>query len=252
MKMRFILLIKRPFESAARRILLNRLIDRDNPWKSRLLREDLDPILARAWGDFQKLWPEAPATQNFGNWHATAIAVYTLAIYRALRSANLSHDYAIELTSDLIWVFHIPWFPIINFVGFLSAGSNARKRVEKGVTAFATKYWKEPGNEYYFPKDKSGAFRINVLKCAMHQFFAKFGKEEMELFSKTHCMLDFTIARVMVKGGWYERPNTLSSGHSACTMFYHANPRGKENAEGPLPIGPPPKPGIVMTAEDDI
>jgi len=120
MKMRFILLIKRPFESAARRILLNRLIDRDNPWKSRLLREDLDPILARAWGDFQKLWPEAPATQNFGNWHATAIAVYTLAIYRALRSANLSHDYAIELTSDLIWVFHIPWFPIINFVGFLS------------------------------------------------------------------------------------------------------------------------------------
>ncbi len=239
-KLKFTLLIKRPFEKATRRIILNRYIDRDKPWKSRILAEDLNPILAHAWRNFEELWPGAPATHTFGNWHATAIAVYTLAIYRALRATDMNVDYATELTSDVVWTFHLPWFPILNIVGFISAGKNAQKRVEMGLRGFA-KYWNPPGFEFRFAKDTGRRpFRINVIKCGMHTYFKSFGEEEMNLFYKTHCMLDYSVIRRMVKGGWYERSNTLSAGHSACTMSFYASPEGRENARRPLPIGTPP------------
>lgn len=74
-----------------------------------------------------------------------------------------------------------------------------------------------------------GTFAVDFYRCPVYDYLKSQGEDEFMLNS--WCTLDFALAQVMTKGGYYERPHTLAAGDNVCDMKWYGRPKS-EVADG--------------------
>jgi len=159
-----------------------------------------------------------------GNKLIVYCGIISLAAYRSLRAAGLSHQYATSLASDIIWKLYILGAKIL----WICAGlltRNPQKRLNK-VLMWLCKFPfnQDPKGYQYNVQVMPNHLAMNFTQCAVHQFMLKnTTKEEMDFFNKSWCQFDFSLPGYLIDGGFYERDHTLSAGDSICDMKWYAN-----------------------------
>lgn len=216
---------------AASRAMLDRYRDPAQPRLGRFDRRDIGRATDRTFDNFEALLPDAELSQfqSRGNRFNVALAVFSLATYRALREQGLEREWASTVFADIGWQLYkiginIPLFFIRPFTRDPQTRLNFVLRVflffpfAEDPVGYKRKYWKE--------KDH---FRTDWYRCAPYNYFRQHGnEEEMEMFRRSWCLYDFALPGLIDPDSHYERPHTLSSGEAVCDMrWYGRKPSGK-------------------------
>ena len=214
--------IRWAFKQAAYQILSGRYLDREHPQNGRFTKEEVDAILASIWRNVDKLLPEVDIKQykSLGNRQNLFLAVATRAAYQSFLDAGINQLYATELISDVAWKVYAGWLPIPRFFARLIT-RDPQKQMNFILRIFLKYPFSEPG---YQSKvwEESDNLCTYWYRCPPQAYFKEHGtQEEMRFFNRTWCTFDWAIAREMVKGGWYEREQTLSAGDEVCDMKWH-------------------------------
>lgn len=217
-------LLKLIFRWAAYRAVMGRYIDRHQPNKGRFTRHDIDRILERTWRNFDELLPGAhlERLETLGNKQNVMLGVVSLAMIRAFLAAGIDKEYAVELFTDLGWKFYELWIVPLRFIARLET-RDSQKQMDIMLRMFLRYPFSRPGYDWKILPEK-GTFAVDIYRCPVHDYFKAIGKEEENTFLKSWCTLDFALAQVMTKGGYYERPHTLSAGDKLCDMKWFGKP----------------------------
>ena len=213
------------FKRSAYQILAGRYRDRTKPSSGRFTRGQVDELLKSVWACLDSLLPEANLGQykTLGNRQNLYLAVATRAAYHAFLEAGIEAVYATELISDVAWKVYAAWLPIPRFFARL-ASRDPQKQMNFILRAFLRYPFSEPGYQRKVWEESDG-LNTTWYRCPPQAYFKQHGTpEEMLFFNRTWCTFDWAIANEMVKGGWYERPHTLSAGDNVCDMKWHGMP----------------------------
>jgi hypothetical protein len=213
------------FKRSVYQILAGRYRDRTKPSPGRFTRGQVDELLKSVWAHLDSLLPEANLGQykTLGNRQNFYLAVATRAAYHAFLEAGIEAVYATELISDVAWKVYAAWLPIPRFFARL-ASRDPQKQMNFILRAFLRYPFSEPGYQRKVWEESDG-LNTTWYRCPPQAYFKQHGTpEEMLFFNRTWCTFDWAIANEMVKGGWYERPHTLSAGDNVCDMKWHGMP----------------------------
>jgi L-2-amino-thiazoline-4-carboxylic acid hydrolase len=219
---------------AAKRALLGRRLDPDDPAQGRFTREQVRRILTQAWRRYDELVPGAHVERNMthGSCQNELLAVLALAIYRTLLADGVQAKYATELVTDLVWKIYEKWVVLPRLVARW-AKDDPQEQMNLMLRMFLRYPFSRPGYDWKAWTEDSGAYAIDFYRCPMRDYMRSQGEEEFMLNSI--CTLDFALAQVMTGGGRYQRPHTLSAGDRVCDMKWFATtPR----AAGVKPAAP--------------
>jgi hypothetical protein len=207
---------------AAKRALLGRYVDRDHPTKGRLTCEQVEAVLARTWEGYDRLAPGAHVErlQTRGARQNALLAVFALAVYRALLAEGIEASYATELVGDLAWTIYQKWIVLPRLLA-RRATDDPQNQMNLMLRMFLRFPFNRPGYDWKASTDDSGAYAIDFYRCPMRDYLRSQGEEEFMLGSI--CALDFALAQAMVEGGRYERTHTLSAGDGICDMKWRAD-----------------------------
>jgi hypothetical protein len=193
------------------------------PEYGRFTSRDIERIIFHANSNIEELMPYFKDFDNIGNYLWEYAGLLDLAVYRALLKEKIDHDYAVNLIGDTLWQARV------NAKGQIPIIDPLRLKLARMITddsmAFLEKRLKdgmkfpysEPGYKVELYRDKD-LYCMNFYSCAVFDFYRQFGKEEMTLFRRTWCTLDYAIAEHLVEGGKYQREHTLSDGDEVCDM----------------------------------
>jgi len=220
---------------AARQGILGRYRDPGQPRLGRFDHQEVTRFTNRSLELFEELLPGANLSQfrSRGNRLNVALAVFTLAAYRALREQGLTRDWATMVFADIGWSIYtiavnIPLAFIRPFTSDPQKRLNFILRVflffpfAEDPLGYKRTYWKE--NDHY---------RTDWFRCAPFDYFRKHAsEEEIDLFRRSWCLYDFALPGLVSPGAHYERPHTLSSGDEVCDMYWYGHkPRGLKNGK---------------------
>jgi hypothetical protein len=206
---------------AAKRVLLGRSLDRNHAAKGRITRAHVDRILARTWQNYDQLAPRAQVDrlQTRGNRQNVLLGVFSLAVYRALLAEGIEQRYATELVADLAWKVYENWVTVPRLIARLLR-RDPQEQMNLMLRMFLRFPFSRPGYDWR-AHTEDGALALDFYRCPVRDFLHSQGEEEFML--GTWCSLDFALAQVMVKGGRYQRPHTLSAGDRVCDMKWYAS-----------------------------
>lgn len=213
-------ILKWLFIWAGKRVLAGRYIDRRKPIKGRFTATDLDRILDNTLQDFEELMSNADVRrfETLGSRMNVMLGVASLAMYKALQKEGIERDYAIELFTDIAWKVYRK-FVILPRLYARLVTRDPQKRMNIILRAFLKFPFNRPGYQWEVKSQDEG-FQVDFHRCPVRDYFHEMGEEDF-LFN-SWCMLDFALAQVMVQGGRYERPHTLSAGDPLCDMTWSA------------------------------
>jgi len=213
--------------------MLGRYRDPEQPRLGRFDHHDVVHVADHSLQMFEELLPGADLGQyrSRGNRFNVALAVFSLAAYRALRKQGLSHDWATTLFADIGWNIYtlgvkIPLTVIRPFTRDPQKRLNFILRVflffpfAEDPVGYKRKYWKEPDH-----------YRTDWFRCAPFEYFRKHAnEEEIDVFRRSWCLYDFALPGLVNPGAHYERPHTLSLGDEVCDMYWYGRrPAKKDN-----------------------
>jgi hypothetical protein len=212
--------IKRLFKWAGNRALVGKYIDRSAPHKGRFVRADLERILESTMGYFEALMRKARIRrfETLGSRMNVMLGVASLAMYKALLSEGIAPSYATELFTDVAWKVYEKFVVLPRLIGRL-VRRESQARMNFMLHAFLTFPFNRPGYQWKV-KSEQGAFQVDFSRCPVRDYFHEMGEEDFMFNS--WCTLDFALAQVMVPGGNYQRPHTLSAGDPLCDMTWTA------------------------------
>jgi hypothetical protein len=220
----FVKIVFRPLiKKAAYRSLQGRYIDRQELTKGRFTSRDVDRILEETWRHYDKLAPLAHVEElkTHGNRLMVLVSVETLAFYHALLVEGVEKGYATELAADLLWASIDSIIPFYRSLARLLT-HDSEKQMEIMVNMLLRLQWNHPGYEYKISQE-NGVIALDFYRCPVYDFYKKLGEEEVML--NTACKIDFALAQVMTKGGYYEREHTLSVGDKVCDQRWSGVPK---------------------------
>ena len=209
-------------EWAAKRALLGRCLNRDEPARGRFTHEQVERILAQAWQRYDELAPGAHVERNktHGSRQNALLAVLALAIYRTLLAEGTEAKYATELVTDLVWKIYEKWIILPRLVARW-AKDDPQEQMNLMLRMFLRFPFSRPGYDWKAWTEDSGAYAIDFYRCPMRDYMKSQGEEGF--MRNSLCTLDFALAQVMTDGGRYQRPHTLSAGDRVCDMKWFAN-----------------------------
>lgn len=202
------------------------------PEYGRFSSGDIKRIILNADSNIKDLMPYFKDFDNIGNYLWEYAGLLDLAIYRALLKEKIDPDYATNLIGDMLWQARVNangQIPILDplrlkLATMMTKDSMAflEKRLKDGM-----KFpYSEPGYKVELYRDND-VYCMDFYSCAVFDFYRQFGKEEMTLFRRTWCTLDYTIAEHLVEGGKYQRAHTLSDGDDVCDMRWSISQESK-------------------------
>jgi hypothetical protein len=208
------------FKWAANRAILGRYIDRNALTKGRFTQSDVDQILDRTLRNFEHLSPKADIKQfkTAGNRLLVLFGVASHAMFQALLDEGLDRSYATELFTDVGWKVYEKMIVLPRLIARLRTG-DPQKQMNLMLRMFLRFPFSRPGYDYQVLSEEGG-FELHLYRCPIRNYFNQVG-EEAFLFN-SWCMLDYALAQVMVRGGNYQRPHTLSAGDTLCDMLWSA------------------------------
>ena len=142
--------------------------------------------------------------------------VWSLAVYRAIRAQGVEEDYATELCTDYLWVAYRSQMRVQRRLGHLLARS-PRAQMAAIQRIFLRFPLAAPGYDCKL-REIPGVFAYDIHRCPVYDYFAAQGEEALEFFRNSWCTLDYPLAEYLVRGGRYERCETLSAGGPFCDM----------------------------------
>jgi hypothetical protein len=220
-------IIRRAVWKAKKKAVSQTLISRCRkdglPELGRFTPREIKQIILRARSSIQELMPYFTDYDKIGNYMNEYGGLVDLAIYRALTKEEIEPDYAINLVGDMIWQARMNTkglVPIYDPLRLRLAKLRTKdpfdflgKRLEDGL-----KFpYSEPGYKAELRKEND-VYHMNFYSCAVHDFYKQFGQEEMTLFRRSWCTFDYSVAKLLVEGGKYQRGHTLSDGDDVCDM----------------------------------
>jgi hypothetical protein len=208
--------------NALKNVLKGRSRDPNDFKKGRFNRSDIEALKTLVLKNVEPLLEDLPDHRDLGSRRMMRLAAATLATYQALLESGVERNYAVSLTSDLIWHSYEKQFaPAVFVAGLFIKNEQAKINwVMKTLTKYGTP---KPGYQFTTPKIP-GTFAINYTKCPVHDYFKQLGEEEMNLFRNSWCTLDYPLCEVLPSHnrGRYERKLTLSDGDDMCEMRWFA------------------------------
>ncbi len=185
--------------------------------------KEIERIISLAKSNIAELTPYFIDFDKIGNYLNEYGGLVDLAIYRALLKGGIEPNYAMSLVGDMIWQARMNakgLIPIYDPMRLRLARLRAkgpmdflRRRLEDGL-----KFpYSEPGYKAELYREND-VYCMDFYSCPVHDFYKQFGEEEMTLFRRTWCTFDYSVARVLVEGGKYQREHTLSDGDEVCDM----------------------------------
>ena len=213
-------ILKWLFKWAGKRSLVGRYVNRHEPQKGRFTADDLNRILEITLNNFEDLLPGAKVDrfETLGSRMNVILGIASLAMYKALLAEGIDHDYAIELFTDVAWKVYEKFVVVPRWIARL-AGRDPQQQMNIMLHAFLKFPFNRPGYQWKVKSEDKG-FQIDFFRCPIRDYFHEMGEEDFLLNS--WCTLDFALAQVMVHGGHYERPHTLSAGDPVCDMTWSA------------------------------
>jgi hypothetical protein len=208
------------FKWAGKRALVGRHIDRQKPHKGRFTTTDLDRILESTVLAFETLMSRANIRrfESLGNRMNVMLGVASLAMYKALQKEGIEREYAVELFTDVAWKLYQKFIILPRMYARLVT-RDPQRRMNIILRAFLKFPFNRPGYQWKVKSQDEG-FQVDFYRCPVRDYFHEMGEENFLLNS--WCVLDFALAQVMVPGGHYERPHTLSAGDAVCDMIWSA------------------------------
>ena len=211
---------------AAKRALLGRYLDRNDPARGRITRDQMNRVLRRTWQAYDTLAPGAQAgrLKTQGNRLNVLLGVLSLAVWRALLAEGTGRPYATELVTDLAWKIYEKWIVLPRLAARL-AHRDPQQQMNMMLGMFLRFPFSRPGYDWQ-ARPGAGAFTLDIYRCPVRDYLASQGEEEF--MRNSWCTLDFALAQAMTKGGRYQRPHTLTAGDRVCDMkwFASAGPAG--------------------------
>ena len=207
-------------------ILSLRCRQEDKAENGRFTLKEIKQIILQAELNAKELIPYFTDYDNLGNYLMEYGGLLDLAIYRALIKENVARNYAMKLVGDMIWQARLNGnggIPIIYPLRRMWARLTTKDPVDflGRYIREAMKFpYSEPGYKVKFYKEKDG-YRTDFYSCPVYDFYKQFGGEEVSLFRKTWCTLDYAVAENLVEGGKYQRRHTLSDGDEVCDMRWY-------------------------------
>jgi hypothetical protein len=196
-------------ESSARRVLAERLDE-----------TTVDAVLSDAWARYRALEPEIPDEHTIGAGVMVHLSAWVIGIYRALVAAGLNEAEAREWTARANWpIYQEVAAPAWKLAGLGS--TTPLERARRTMRLFFCFPYAAPGYAVEEVDAGDACFGFDVHRCAMADFFAAQGLEE--LCQKACCDLDFPLADSW--GTRLEVRQTISRGANRCTFrFFPAEP----------------------------
>jgi len=151
------------------------------------------------------------------------LGVASLALYRALQAAGVEREYATELVSDLAWKVYEKWIVLPRFIA-RRVTRDPQKQVDLMARMGLRYPFNRPGYDWKVLPE-SGTFAVDYYRCPVYDYLKAQGEAEFML--NTWCTLDFDLAQVMTRGGYYERPHILSAGDEVCDMKWYGASKPK-------------------------
>jgi hypothetical protein len=212
------LLLRWLFKWAANRAILGRYIDRNAAAKGRLTRRDVARILDRALQNFEQFFLKVDIKQfqTAGNRLLVMLGVASHAMYQVLIDEGFDRIYATELFADVGWKVYEKMIKLPRLIARLRT-RDPQEQMSLMLRMFLRFPFSRPGYDYQVLSEEGG-FELHFYCCPIQNYFNQVG-EEAFLFN-SWCMLDYALAQLMVKGGRYKRPHTLSAGDPVCDMVW--------------------------------
>ncbi|MHA1904472.1 MAG: L-2-amino-thiazoline-4-carboxylic acid hydrolase [Candidatus Thorarchaeota archaeon] len=204
-------------------VLVSRCRQDGLPEFGRFTLGEIKQIIHQAESNIGDLMPYFIDFDKIGNYLNEYGGLMDLAIYRALVKEKIEPKYAMSLVADMIWQARM------NAKGLIPIYDPLRLRLAKLRTkdpmAFLGKRledglkfpYSEPGYRAELYKDND-VYCMDFYSCAVYDFYKQFGEEEMNLFRRSWCTFDYSMAELLVEGGKYQREHTLSDGDEVCDM----------------------------------
>ena len=207
---------------AARRALLGRYLDRNDPARGRVTRDQLDRVLRQTWQAYDALAPGAQVgrLKTRGNRQNVLLGVFSLAVWRALLAEGIDRPYATELVTDLAWKIYEKWV-VLPRLAARCTHRDPQQQMNLMLRMFLRFPFSRPGYNWQ-ARPEAGAFALDIYRCPVRDYLASQGEEEF--MRNSWCTLDFALAQVMTQGGHYQRPHTLTAGDRVCDMTWFAKP----------------------------
>ncbi len=169
-----------------------RYLSEDTPSLGRFSNRQISPVFKKINLMRKEILLNNELTQysTQGNKLMVYCGIISLAAYRSLRAAGLSHQYATSLASDIIWKLYILGAKIL----WICAGlltRNTQKRLNK-VLMWLCKFPfnQDPKGYQYNVQVMPNHLAMNFTQCAVHQFMLKSAtNEEMDFFNKSWCLI---------------------------------------------------------------
>jgi hypothetical protein len=206
---------------AARAVLVGRRRCLRRIDQGRFTRQDADRVMQQTWRNFDALISEAPRQKTPGGRRNVRMGVFTLAHYKALRSVVQDKQYAIVLATDFCWRGYEQSIGVSRLVARLVT-RDPQKQMNLMMRMGLRYPFSRPDYDWKVHPDPD-AFAVDFYRCPVFDYFKTQGEEALEFFRNSWCTLDFPLAEVMVRGGRYERPHTLSAGDEVCDMRWIAD-----------------------------
>ncbi|MGK2948728.1 MAG: hypothetical protein ACSLFP_09150 [Acidimicrobiales bacterium] len=220
-----------------RRSLGGRRIDPNDPGRGRFGRHDINRLVDGTFDEVERLWPVARLERlpTSGSRLNVALAVLTVALYRALVRVGVPSGHALDLVSDTGWrLYRLGARPIV-----LAARLRHRDPHRRMVTAlqlFLRFPFSAPGRPGYEVEahDGTDGYLTTWTWCPPLAFVQDLIKEqgdqgELEAFRRSWCSYDWALNDVLTAGrGAYRRPHTLSAGDDRCDMTWAVSDHGPD------------------------
>jgi hypothetical protein len=209
---------------AALATVTGRYRDPANPLAGRFTRREVAVMARRALAMAELLIPAANLEQfcSRGNRFNTALGIYSLAWFRALREQDIDKDWAITLVADSGWRLYtlgvnVPLYLIRPFT------RNPQTRLNFLLRVFLFFPFAQDPRGYQRTYGKEADhFRTDWSRCVVYEYFKAYAnEEEREMFRKSWCLYDFALPRLVHPDAHYERPHTLSAGDPVCDMRWY-------------------------------
>ncbi len=220
-------IIRRAVWKAKKKTIFQVLISRCRrdglPEFGRFTLGEIKRIILQAKSNIQELMLYFKDFDKIGNYMNEYGGLIDLAIYRALIKEKIESNYAMNLVGDMIWQARMNSKGIVPIYDPLRL--KLAKLRSKDRTAFLGKRledglkfpYSEPGYKAELYKDND-VYCMDFYSCAVHEFYKQFGQEEMTLFRRSWCTFDYSVAKILVEGGKYQREHCLSDGDDVCDM----------------------------------
>lgn len=199
-----------------KRTLVGRNRDRERPEAGRITVGDIRKIIDAAITNYHSLIINKPYEKTIGSRIMVRDGIWSLALYRAMKTVAVGEGYATELCTDAMWKMYINNVGLQRLLARI-VHRDPQKQMNMIQRMFLRFPLSAPGYICHI-KEMDSVCSYDITRCPVCDYYTSLGGEALAFFRNSWCTLDFPLAEYLVKNGRYERPHTLSHGHEKCDM----------------------------------